>query len=189
MHHQHPCAPFARPCPPQPRCPRTAYLVRAEGEGEQLRGISFKSNKNAVRHGIAFRSHPGSSNTGLMVAVGWPAWQNLGYTEDDSAGQSNIFAVEVRKPALAKCASVPGKALNRSTAVWPEQPKQYVGNRDGSSPSLTLPIIAAVVATGAIGLGLFAVRGSGPGWSPLLVVTRSYKCKRAAVCARCVLLL
>ncbi len=69
----------------------------AEAEEEKV-GLSFTANRNAVSpffnsrvdEFVLFTVSFVSSLTGLHVS-----WQARGYTEEDSAGQSNIFAVEV----------------------------------------------------------------------------------------------
>lgn len=80
---------------------RCSLRAVAEGEEEQ-KGISFSANRNAVS---AYVFEVGCRNYLLpwlatLVAMG-PKDSSLclmqarGYTDEDSAGQSNIFAVEV----------------------------------------------------------------------------------------------
>ncbi|BDA43445.1 hypothetical protein COCOBI_04-4570 [Coccomyxa sp. Obi] len=90
------------------RIERCRLRAVAEAEEEKV-GLSFSANRNAAR----------------------------GYTEEDSAGQSNIFAVE---------------------------PKQYVAgsSRDTGENSNNAALLAGAVGVGILAVGLLALRGTQP---------------------------
>lgn len=81
--------------------------------------------------------------------------QALGFTEEDSAGQSNIFAVEVRSSLTAESSAGSNSSNDTSGCV---QPKIYVSSSQTSDSSATLIIggVAAAIAAAILAVGVGA---------------------------------